>query len=83
MLLFTVKKGNLPKTVQNQEDLPRGIEFAFYLNVLGVIVLAGPKERFSDQASDDKAEDFGVDVIKEELEADEESDNGAIDEPFL
>ena len=83
MLLFTIKKGSLPKTAQGQKGLPQSVEFAFYFNVLGAIVLAGPNEQFSNQTCEGKAEDFGVDAIRGELDMDKEEDGGEIDEPFL
>ena len=58
------------------------VEFAVYLNVLEIIVLAGPSEHFSHIPSQEGPTAFGVDAIKE-LPPYEESELDMEDEPFL
>ena len=79
MLLFSVKKGNLPKGVKDTEGFPTDIEFGTYLHVLGVVVLAEPVDRFSDVPSGEAAPAFGVREIAQLPEPEEE----AVEEPFM
>jgi hypothetical protein len=80
MVLFTVKRGRLPSGLEVTPSLP--IEFAVYLNVLGIVILAGPSEHFSNIPSQEGPTAFGVDAIKE-LPPYEESELDVEDEPFL
>lgn len=88
MLLFSIKKGNLPGGVQDIRGFPTAIEFGIYLNILGIIVLAEPAEHFSEGGSQEGPEAFGVSAITrwsapvEEDTNDEESD-AVIEEQFL
>ena len=47
MLLFTVKKGNLPSGVTMALNMP-AVKFGANLNMLGIAVLAEPSEPFSE-----------------------------------
>jgi hypothetical protein len=56
------------------------VEFAIYLNIVGIVVLAGPSEHFSAAASQEDAAAFGVDSIMQlppyeepELEVDDDA----------
>lgn len=73
MLLFSVKKGKLGEAVQKAPNLPVGVKFAIYLNILAVIVLAEPVEEFSDRPSREPPQAFGVDNIVK-LHVSKESD---------
>lgn len=79
MLLFTVKKGKLPSGIEGTPGLP---EFAIYLNVVGIVVLAGPSEPFSPVASQEAAPAFGVESIMQ-LPRYEESELEVEDDVFL
>lgn len=83
MLLFSIKKGSLPKRMQDRNDLPHGIDFAIYFNILAIIVLAEPKERFSFKASDEEPPAFGVKSIETDLPEDEVHEVDETNEPFL
>ncbi|KAF9777705.1 hypothetical protein BJ322DRAFT_1084037 [Thelephora terrestris] len=67
MMLFSVKKGALPKAVQDWEDLPRGLTTAVYLNILAIVLLADPVDPFSDYESGEHPGAFGVESVEEEL----------------
>jgi len=60
MLVFSAKKGNLLRAMEDVEDPPTAIKFTTYLNVLGIIVLAEPEERFSERLSREIPEVFGA-----------------------
>ena len=60
MLLYTVKKGKLPSGIEGTHSLP---EFAIYLNIVGIVVLARSSEHFSPVVSQEDAPAFGVDSI--------------------
>jgi hypothetical protein len=85
MLLFSVKKGNVATATREAIGMPDNIKFTIYLNILAVIVLAGPAEHFSNRVSQEDPEAFGVNSIADELpEAESEGeDNGDNLEPFL
>lgn len=93
MLLFSIKKGNLSKEMQKASNIPEGVEFAIYFNILGIAVLAEPADQFSEDPSGEEPEAFGVDNIlqypdsQEQAEAEEEvaaeSDEGELKEPVL
>ena len=86
MLLFTVKKGNLSTAVKDAIGMPEDIKFAIYFNILAVIVLAEPAERFSNSPSKEGPEAFGVDRIiqlPESQESESEDENDKPEEPFL
>lgn len=86
MLVFSVKRGSLPKDVGDVEELPAAVKFAIYLNILGIIVLAEPADQFSNEASQEMPEAFGVDSIVQwpvvEASEDESESNGE-EEQFL
>jgi hypothetical protein len=84
MLLFTVKKGSLPRGLEGAPGLPP-VKFAIYLNILGIVLLAEPSERFSYASSQEGPKAFGVDMIKalSEYEEPEEPTPASEDEPFL
>lgn len=63
MLLFSIRKGNLPSAVEEAKVLPAAIKFAIYLNILGVVVLAELAELFSEEQSREVPEAFGVDAV--------------------
>ena len=83
MLLFSVKKGKLPKNVQGRDDLPGGISFAIYLNIVAIIVLAEPGERFSYHESQDGPGTFGVRTIEKEMPEVPEVGVSEEEEPYL
>ena len=68
MLLFTVKKGNLPAGVEDAYGVLGDIKqakIAIYLNILAIIVLSEPADNFSNSPSQGNPEAFGVDSIVE------------------
>ena len=88
MLLFSIKKGKLLKNVEEFRGLPAAIKFAIYFNILGVVVLAEPAERFSEDVSEGDPEAFGVSSLVNwpeggESEGDSESGSERIEEEFL
>jgi len=86
MLLFSIKKGNLPKSLEEVQGLPAAIKFAIYFNILRIIVLAEPAEQFSEDISEGDPEAFGVNTIiewPEEEESESESGGEEIEEEFL
>jgi hypothetical protein len=86
MLLFSVKKGNISPAAGGAIGMLDDIKFAIYLNILAVIVLAEPAERFSDKESQEGPEAFGVDSIPQLPDAEEsesEGDGDKTEEPFL
>ena len=93
MLLFSIKKGNLAKEMQKAPNVPEGVEFAVYFNILGIVLLAEPAEKFSEAASGEAPEAFGVEGVPEyseypeQAEAEEaatvESDIEELEEPVL
>jgi hypothetical protein len=94
MLLFSIKKADLSASLKKAPNLPKGVKFVFYLNIVGIIVLDGPSEQFSRGPSPIQPLDVGVKsiveyeegsgIFREELEvtaiADEEE---ILDESFL
>jgi len=82
MLLFSVKKGGLPKGAEGANILDA--TFAIYPNILAIILLADPAERFSNNPSQEGPEAFGVDSILE-VPGNEDSETGSevAKEPFL
>ena len=90
MVLFSTKKGELPKAMQGIKNPPKGVEFSFYFNILGVVILTGPSKQFSESPSSEKPKAFGVDnlqtwgvVADETSEGEEEKAVEEIDEPVL
>lgn len=83
MLLFSVKRGNLPKNMQGRGDIPPGTNFAVYLNVLGIIVLSEPGERFSYIESQEHPETFGVRKVEAEMPVVPEGEVGETEDPYL
>jgi hypothetical protein len=83
MLLFSVKKGSISPAVIGAVGMPDDMKFAIYLNILAVIVLAEPAERFSDTASQEEPKAFGVDSIVQLDDSDSEDDGNNSEEPFL
>ena len=81
MLLFTVKKGNLPSGVATALGAPP-VKFGAYLNVIGIVVLAKPSEPFSEVPSQEDPEAFGMDFINE-LPEPKGTESEAGDGPFL
>lgn len=80
-----------PEQVPN---VPKGIKFAIYFNILGIIVLAEPAEQFSEDSSQALTpEAFGVNEVIEYSESQESagvkevvgggSDTKEVGEPFL
>jgi len=82
MLLFSVKKGGLPKGAEGANVLDA--TFAIYPNILAIILLANPAERFSNVPSQEGPEAFGVDTILD-VPGNEGSEAGSEDaeDPFL
>ena len=86
MLLFSVKKGNLSEAVRGTVGLPKNINSAIYFNILGVVVLAEPAERFSNTPAEEGPQAFGVESIvklPDIQESEDESDGEGPEEPFL
>ena len=89
MVLFSTKKGELAKAMKGINNLPKGIEFGFYFNVLGAVVLTGPSEQFSETPSSEGPEAFGVDkvqtwdVVEDEKSEGEDGVEEGRDEPLL
>lgn len=82
MLLFSIRKGTLPRQVQGCGDLPPNLQIAVYFNILAVIVLAEPGEPFSEEDSREQPPAFGVESIQIDVPEPEE-DLGDDDEPSL
>ena len=82
MLIFSIKKGNLPKAAQDRKDLPEGTDFSIYLNILVIILLADPGERFSLEQSNEKPQEFGVESIQSML-VDRQVEKQDVEEPYL
>ena len=80
MLLFTVKKGNLPSGVTTALNMP-AVKFGANLNMLGIAVLAEPSEPFSEVPSQGDPGAFGIDI--RELPEPEGTESEAGDDPFL
>ena len=77
MLLFTIRKGALPKGTEEAEGMPDTVKCASYLNVVGVVVLAEPSDTFSKVRSQEGPNDAGVQEIMELPEPmDSESEDG-------
>lgn len=83
MLLFSIRKGTLPQSVQGRNDLPRDLKVAIYFNILGAIVLAEPAERVSNNTSQEPPQSFGVENIRTDLSGDDEGEGRRVDEAFL
>lgn len=80
-VLFTIKRCTLLANAKAASDLPPGVKFLLYLNILAIIVLNGPTERFSNDASKEQPEAFGVSNIEDDLgvvedEGEEEGEGG-------
>jgi hypothetical protein len=73
MVLFTTKKADLPEKMQEAPNLPRSIKFALYFNVLGIVVLEEPVDKFSGELSQEVPMAYGVDKI---VEYEEKSETG-------
>ena len=77
--------------MQGIKHFPGGVEFGVYFHTLGVVVLTGPGERFSDTPSQGGSEAFEVDRVRTWGEVErvdgENGDEGekeeGIDEPLL
>ena len=80
MLLFTVKKGNLPSGVATALGAPP-VKFGAYLNVIGIVVLAKPSEPFSEVPSQGDPGAFGIDI--RELPEPEGTESEAGDDLFF
>ena len=63
MLLFSIKKGALPLSVDKAAGIPASIKFAIYFSILVVIIIAKPAEQFSSNPCEEGPEAFGVDAI--------------------
>ena len=64
--------------------LPAAIKFAIYFNILGIVVLAEPAERFSEDVSEGDLEAFGVSsIVNWPEEGESESGSERIEEEFL
>lgn len=90
MVLFSTKKGELPKAMRGINNLPQGVEFGIYFNILGVVILAEPNEQFSETPSGKGPQAFGVEKVQTwgvvedgASDGEEEKDEGEIDEPLL
>ena len=67
MLLFSIRKGTLPRQLQGRGDLPPDLQVAICFNVLAVIVLAEPGERFSEEDSQEQPPAFGARSIQMDM----------------
>jgi hypothetical protein len=65
MLLFSIKKADLLASLKEAPNLPKGVKFVVYFNILGIIVLDGPSEQFSQGPSRIQPMDVGVKSIVE------------------
>ncbi|KAF9791325.1 hypothetical protein BJ322DRAFT_1017851 [Thelephora terrestris] len=93
MVLFSLRKGALAGSIKDLRHLPKGISFAFYPNILGVVVLADPVDCPPSDPSSAPPATFGVNEILEykepEIPKPEEKDDDAevtsieLDEEFL
>ena len=93
MLLFSVRKGNLAKGMAEAGNLPVNVEFAIYLNLLAVVVLAEPEDPFSEEPSLEGPAAFGVDSVVEfpdpeegepvEEEGEDDNEDEELEESFL
>jgi hypothetical protein len=93
MVLFSLRKGALAGSIKDLRHLPKGISFAFYPNILGVVVLADPVDCPPSDPSSAPPVTFGVNEILEykepEIPKPEEKDDDAevtsieLDEEFL
>ena len=90
MVLFSTKRGELAKAMKGIGNLPKGLEFGVYFQILSVVVLTGPSEQFSDTPSQEGPEAFGVDRVQiwGEVAGGEDGNEGekedeVIDEPLL
>jgi hypothetical protein len=77
MVLFSTKKAELPEKMQEAPNLPRSIKFAIYFNILGVVVLEEPVEKFSSEPSKEEPTAYGVDKV---VEYEDELDDGIVEE---
>jgi len=86
MLLFSIKKGKLPKNLEEFRGLPAAIKFAIYFNILRIVILAEPAEWFSEDVSEGDPEAFRISSIvnwPEEGESERGSGSERIEEEFL
>jgi hypothetical protein len=63
--------------------LPRGLTTAVYFNILGVVVLAEPGERFTSDSAEEQPEAFGVHCVHTELPELEEDGEVGEESPYL
>ena len=64
MLLFSIRKGTLPRQVQGHGNLPPNLQVAVYFNILAIVVLAEPGEPFSEEDSQEQPPAFRVKSIQ-------------------
>ena len=92
MVLFSMKKGELAKAMQEVKNLPGGVGFGIYFQILGAVVLGGPSEQFSKASLQEGPEAFGVNNIQVWGEVEQEEAGGGsdgdneeeeVDEPVL
>lgn len=63
MVFFTIKKAPLTKLMAKAKNVPAGIKFAIYFNVLGIVVLEEPGEEVAGGPggpSQEEPQAFGV-----------------------
>ena len=63
-MLFTTKRGRVPITIRGAAGMPP-VKFGVYFNILGIVILAEPKQLRAQVPPEELAEDFGVDAVKE------------------
>jgi hypothetical protein len=79
MVLFTTKKADLPEKMQEAPNLPGSVKFAIYFNVLGIVVLEEPVDKFSDEPSKEGPMAYGVEKVVE-YEEESVTGNGNVEE---
>ena len=64
LVVFTTERGKVPIMIHGVVGMPP-IKFWVYFNVLGVVILAEPKQLWAQVPLEELAEDFRVDSVKE------------------
>lgn len=63
MVLFTIRKGDLPKQMKKANNVPENVKFGIYFNLLATIVLEDAASDFIKDSHPKEPEDFGVSDI--------------------
>ena len=62
IFLFTVRKVRVQNVICKAAGMP-ALKFGIRFNILAIVVLAEPAERFAETSSREAAHDFGVDSV--------------------